>query len=88
MTERFAHNMASYPNGPCDYPSFAVACQRRWSRSAVPPELRATRTKADRDWINCLPCCAFYESLTIHPERGRHFLKRRLMFFNAVSRGV
>ena len=33
MTERFAHNMASYPNGPCDYPSFAVACQRRRSRT-------------------------------------------------------
>src|SRR5579862_6525048 len=33
MKERFAHNMA-YPDGPCDYPSFALACQRRWSRSA------------------------------------------------------
>ena len=33
MTERFAHNMASYPNGPCDYPSFAVACQKE----VVPP---------------------------------------------------
>jgi hypothetical protein len=32
MTQRFAHNMAPYPNGPCDYPPFAVACQRGWSR--------------------------------------------------------
>jgi len=27
MTERFTHNMA-YPNGPCDYPSFAVALSK------------------------------------------------------------
>src|ERR1700676_5774362 len=64
MTERFTYNMAAYPNGPCDYPSFAVACQRRWSRvqdleRLTEPGFENRREKVTRDYFASADRAAF-----------------------------